>query len=57
MDTNPLAANPTVIIKEAAEDFKRGLLVLSRLTERKIHVCKAAGADVPSENAANIENT
>lgn len=55
MDTNPLAADPTVIIKEAAEDFKRGLLVLSRLTERKIHVCKAAGADVPSENAANIE--
>lgn len=24
MDTNPLAADPTVIIKEAAEDFKRG---------------------------------
>ena len=43
MDTNPLAADPTVIIKEAAEDFKRGLLVLSRLTERKIHG-KAAGA-------------
>ena len=55
MDTNPLAADPTIIIKEAAEDFKRGLLVLSRLTERKIHVCKAAGADVPSENVANIE--
>ena len=55
MDTNPLSADPTVIIKEAAEDFKHGLLVLSRLTERKIHVCKAAGADVPSENAANIE--
>jgi len=55
MDTNPLAADPTVIIKEAAEDFKHGLLVLSRLTECKIHVCKAAGADVPSANAANIE--
>ena len=55
MDTNPLAADPVVVIKEAAEDFRRGLLVLSRLTERKIHVCKAAGADVPSENAATIE--
>jgi NADH:ubiquinone oxidoreductase, Na(+)-translocating, A subunit len=54
MDTNPLAADPVVIIKEAAEDFQRGLLVLSRLTERTVHVCKAAGADVPSENAANI---
>ena len=54
MDTNPLAADPVVIIKEYAEDFRRGLLVLSRLTERTVHVCKAAGADVPSENAANI---
>ncbi|ASP18130.1 NADH:ubiquinone oxidoreductase, Na(+)-translocating, A subunit [Neisseria sp. oral taxon 020 str. F0370] len=54
MDTNPLAADPVVIIKEHAEDFKRGLLVLSRLTERTVNVCKAAGADVPSENAANI---
>ena len=55
MDSNPLAADPVAVIREAAEDFKRGLLVLSRLTERKIHVCKAAGADIPYENAANIE--
>ena len=54
MDTNPLAADPVVVIRESAEDFKRGLLVLSRLTERTVHLCKAAGADVPSENAANI---
>ncbi|STZ75831.1 Na(+)-translocating NADH-quinone reductase subunit A [Bergeriella denitrificans] len=61
MDTNPLAADPAVIIKESAADFAHGLRVLSRLTERTVHVCKAAGADLPSygeaahsENAANI---
>lgn len=54
MDTNPLAADPAVIIANAAQDFANGLRVLSRLTERTIHVCKAAGANVPSESAANI---
>lgn len=54
MDTNPLAADPVVIISAAAQDFANGLRVLSRLTERTIHVCKAAGANVPSESAANI---
>lgn len=54
MDTNPLAADPKVIIAEAAADFTYGLRVLSRLTERTVHVCQAAGANLPSENAANI---
>jgi len=48
MDTNPLAANPEVIIAEQAEAFKQGLVVLSRMTEGKVFVCKAAGADIPS---------
>ncbi|MDM7861484.1 Na(+)-translocating NADH-quinone reductase subunit A [Alteromonas sp. ASW11-36] len=46
MDTNPLAADPTLIINERKEDFANGLTVLSRLTEGKVYVCKAAGADV-----------
>lgn len=54
MDTNPLAADPAVIIAAAAQDFANGLRVLSRLTDRTVHVCKAAGANVPSESAANI---
>ncbi|ROV56536.1 Na(+)-translocating NADH-quinone reductase subunit A [Neisseria chenwenguii] len=54
MDTNPLAADPAVIIAEHTADFSNGLRVLSRLTDNKIHVCKAAGANVPSENAGNV---
>ncbi|UZJ45580.1 Na(+)-translocating NADH-quinone reductase subunit A [Marinimicrobium sp. C6131] len=47
IDTNPLAANPELIIAEQAEAFKQGLVVLSRMTEGKVFVCKAAGADIP----------
>ena len=54
MDTNPLAADPTVVIKENAEAFQNGLTVLSRLHDGAIFVCKAAGADVPSVKAANV---
>ena len=42
MDTNPLAADPAVIIKERAEDFKHGLQVLARLTEGPVFVCKTS---------------
>ena len=47
MDTNPLAADPQVVIAEQADAFCDGLQVLTKLTEGKVHVCKAAGTDVP----------
>src|SRR5690554_713839 len=47
MDTNPLAANPEVVLAERAEDFQRGLKVLAKLTEGKVYICKAPGAQVP----------
>ncbi|BFM11484.1 Na(+)-translocating NADH-quinone reductase subunit A [Simiduia litorea] len=46
MDTNPLAADPALIIAEHAEAFAQGLTLLSRLTEGQVHVCKAAGSAV-----------
>ncbi|REL37283.1 Na(+)-translocating NADH-quinone reductase subunit A [Thalassotalea euphylliae] len=48
MDTNPLAANPEVIINEQTEAFKQGLVVLSRLTEGEVFVSKAPGANIPT---------
>jgi len=35
MDTNPLAANPEVVLKEHWQDFIDGLTVLSRLFPNK----------------------
>ncbi len=39
MDTNPLAADPLVIITEKTESFNHGLSVLKRLTEGELFVC------------------
>lgn len=51
IDTQPLAADPAVIINEHKDDFANGLKVLARLTEGKVYLCKAPGADIPAANA------
>ncbi|WCE29074.1 Na(+)-translocating NADH-quinone reductase subunit A [Vibrio sp. SCSIO 43137] len=53
-DTNPLAADPQVIINEQAEAFVAGLDVISRLTDGNVYVCKQ-GTSLPKSNASNIE--
>ncbi len=55
MDTNPLAANPEVVIAEQQEAFNAGLTVLSRLTEGKVHLVKASGSNVSGNNAETHE--
>jgi Na+-transporting NADH:ubiquinone oxidoreductase subunit A len=51
MDTNPLAADPQVVIAERQEDFANGLKVISRLTDGKVFVNKASGADINTGDA------
>ncbi len=51
MDTNPLAADPTVVIAARNDDFVNGLNVLSNLTDGKLFVTKAPGASVNTGNA------
>ncbi|MEX0605894.1 MAG: Na(+)-translocating NADH-quinone reductase subunit A [Marinobacter sp.] len=46
MDTNPLAADPTVIISENKPAFEKGLRLLSRLTAGKVFVTGKPGSDV-----------
>jgi Na+-transporting NADH:ubiquinone oxidoreductase subunit A len=54
IDTRPLAADPSVIIKERANDFTNGLSVISKLTTGKTYLCKAMGADVAANSAVQI---
>ncbi|MFQ3172673.1 MAG: Na+-transporting NADH:ubiquinone oxidoreductase subunit A [Oleispira sp.] len=54
MDTNPLAADPQLVIAEQADAFKAGVQVLKRLTDGQVFVCKAPGANIP---VAGIEQT
>jgi len=55
MDTNPLAADPALVIAERQDDFVSGLKVVSRLTEGKVYLCKAAGATIPGSDLAGVE--
>ena len=54
-DTHPLAADPAVIIAEQSEAFALGQDILAKLTAGKVYVCAAAGADVATGKAGNIE--
>ncbi|MEX2476061.1 Na(+)-translocating NADH-quinone reductase subunit A, partial [Marinobacter sp.] len=55
MDTNPLAADPTVIIRENGAAFETGLKILSKLTTGKVFVAGKPGSDVPVPKADDIE--
>jgi Na+-transporting NADH:ubiquinone oxidoreductase subunit A len=56
IDTQPLAADPNVVIDTAKVDFKRGLTILSRLTEGKVYVCQAQGSERYDDASLNIES-
>lgn len=55
MDTNPLAADPTLVIAENAAAFENGLTVLGRLTSGKVFVTGRPGSNVSVPKADNIE--
>jgi len=49
MDTNPLAADPAVVLDRYQGEFIAGLEVVSTLTDGQVQVCRKAGADIPGE--------
>lgn len=57
MDTNPLAADASVVIAEKAEAFSSGLTLLSKLTEGRVFVCSEPGKEpsVPSNSQTSVE--
>lgn len=55
MDTNPLAADPAVVIAEDKAAFENGLTVLTQLTEGKVFLCKAAKSDIPSVSGVEVK--
>lgn len=56
IDTNPLAAEPEVVISEQPDAFKNGLTVLTHLTDGKVFVCKSPRyANLPTPQQSQIE--
>ena len=54
IDTQPLAADPVLLIAEQAEAFTQGLQVLTRLA--KVFLCKAEGVSLPGEQLAQVQS-
>jgi len=55
MDTNPLAANPEIVIQQEAESFNQGLSIISKLTDGKVFVCVAEGSSVNVTASERVE--
>ena len=54
MDTQPLAADPVLVIAEQAADFTSGLQVLTRLA--RVYLCKADGTSLPGEQLPQVQS-
>ncbi len=55
IDTQPLAADPAKVIAADKEAFTQGLSLLTKLTEGKVWLCKAPGADIPTAGGVSVE--
>lgn len=56
IDTNPLAADPAIIIKRDPEAFANGLAVLSRLTDGPVYVCTAPDSGINSPGGDKFQH-
>lgn len=55
MDTNPLAADPQLVVAQRTDDFNNGISALSQLAAGgKVYVCKANGASITA-SGNNVE--
>jgi len=57
IDTNPLAADPEVIISSDSEAFQNGLVIIEKLTDGKVFVCTKPNTSIslPSSNRIQQE--
>lgn len=55
MDTNPLAADPAVVMSERKDQFVLGLQALTQLTDGPTYLCKAAGSEISGSDTQGVE--
>jgi len=53
VDTNPLAADPSLVIKQSSADFQAGIKVLTCLTEGQVFVCTGE-SDIPVPQSGKV---
>ena len=54
IDTNPLAADPEIVLHDRQDDFQAGLRVLKRLGADTVYLCKQPGAEIPGRDLPGI---
>ena len=54
MDTNPLSAEPELIISNHSEHFSTGLQVITQLTSGKTFVCTRNDSRIPGDKVPNV---
>ncbi len=54
IDTDPLSANPELIINYKSDAYLDGLKVISRLTSNQVYVCQHETATLPESKASNV---
>ena len=55
IDTNPLAADPTVAMGQKTAEFTLGLRALTELTDGTVYVCKSSQADIPGAGLDRVQ--
>ncbi len=55
MDTNPLAADPAVVLGQHDLFFRYGLQVLASLTDGPVHLCKAVDSILPGSDVSGVQ--
>ena len=55
IDSNPLAAEPELIINEYSDHFVSGLEAVSRLTQGRTFVCTRTNSRVPGEKVGGVQ--
>lgn len=55
MDTEPLAADPEIIIAERLDDWEAGVTAVAKLTEGTCYLCHAHGETVHSEGIPHVQ--
>lgn len=54
VDTNPLCADPEVVLEGREEDFRTGLTALSKLTEGTVWLCRGEGSKIDDGGAPRV---
>ena len=54
IDTNPLAADPSIAMSERKDQFGLGLRSLTQLTDGTVYVCKGRQSEIPGEGIDRV---